>query len=85
MDLENKTIFDFTDDKEIIGKITGNTPKDYYIQNCHPVNKLEDIIDYSNIINDSELKSEAEKAWKMEKKAWDDMIDDGQQDGIIID
>ena len=85
MDLQDKTIFDFTDDKRIIEKITGNTPKDYYIQNCHPVNKLSDIVDLAFITNDTELKEAAEKAWKKAQKKWDDTIENGQQDGIIID
>lgn len=85
MDLKDKTIFDFTDDKEIIEKITGNTPKDYYIQNCHPLNKLAHLVDLAFITNDTELKESAEKAWKKAQKEWDDKIEDGQQDGVIID
>ena len=85
MDLKDKTIFDFTDDKTIIEKITGNTPKDFYIQNCHPVNKLADIVDLAYLTNDTELKTEAEKAWKNAQKEWDNTIEKGQQNGIIID
>ena len=85
MDLKDKTIFDFTDDKTIIKKITGNTPKDFYIQNCHPVNKLSDIVDLAILTNDTELKTEAEKAWKNAQKEWDNTIEKGQQNGIIID
>lgn len=85
MDLKDKTIFDFTDDKKIIKKITGNTPKDYYIQNCHPLNKLVHLVELAFIINDMELKESAEKAWKKAQKEWDDKIEEGQQDGVIID
>lgn len=84
MDLKDKTIFDFTDDKEIIETIT-NTPKDYYIQNCHPLNKLTDLVDLGSITNNTELKAAATKAWKKAQKEWDDKIEDGQQDGVIID
>ena len=85
MDLQNKTIFDFTDDKKIIEKITGNTPKDYYIQNCHPLNKLAHIVDLAFITSDTELKAVAEKEWEKAKKEWNDTIENKQQDGIIID
>ena len=85
MDLQDKTIFDFTDDKEIIGKIIGNTPKDYYLQNCHPLNRLAHLVDLAFITNDTELKESAEKAWKKAQKEWDDKIEDGQQEGVIID
>jgi hypothetical protein len=85
MDLKDKTIFDFTDDKTIIKKITGGTPKDFYIQNCHPVNKLADIVDLAYLTNDTCLKAEAEKAWKNTQKEWDNTIEKGQQNGIIID
>ena len=78
MDLQDKTIFDFTDDKEIIGKITGNTPKDYYMQNCHQLNKLAHLVDLALITNDTKLKESAEKEW-------DNKIEDGQQASIIID
>ena len=85
MDLQDKTIFDFTDDKKIIEKITGNIPKDYYINNCHPLNKLTDIVDLAVLTNNAELKTAAEKAWKKAQKEWDNEIENGQQDGVIID
>lgn len=85
MDLKDKTIFDFTDDKAIIEKITGNTPKDFYIRNCHPLNKLSDLVDLAHLTNDTKLRTEAEKAWEKAQKESDDTIEKGQQDGIIID
>lgn len=85
MDLKDKTIFDFTDDKEIIEKIAGNTPKDYYIRNCHPLNKLTDLIDLGSITNNTKLKESAEKEWKKAQKKWDDKIEESGQDNIIID
>lgn len=85
LDISNKTIYDFTDNPEIIGKITGNVPKVSYINTCHIINKMADIADYAYMIQDDELYKLATKALKIAKKEWDSIVADGLKDGIIID
>jgi len=82
--LSNKTIYDFTDDPEIIGKITGNVPKESYINSCHIINKITDIADYAYMIQDNELYKLATKALKIAQKDWDSIVANGLKDGIII-
>lgn len=47
-DLRNKTIYDFTNDPEIIKEIVGDTPKDFYIETCHIINKRQILCLFSN-------------------------------------
>jgi hypothetical protein len=83
--LRNKTIFDFTSNSEIIKKIIGKLSKDYYIKCCHFLNKLSDIENLAIMTNNPELQDAAAKEWKKARAEWDNMIENGQRDGIIID
>jgi hypothetical protein len=84
-DLSNKTIYDFTDDPKIIEKITGNVSKVSYIETCHIINKMADIVDFAYIMQDDELYKLATKALKKAQKDCDSIVADGLKDGIIID
>lgn len=85
LDLRNKTIYDFADDPEIIGEITGNAPKDSYIERCHIINKMAHIADFAYMVQDDELYRLATKALKAVQKECDSIVSDGLKDGIIID
>lgn len=84
-DLRNKTVFDFTDDDQVIKNIIGESPKDFYIRTCHFLNKLTDIQVFASLTNNEEL-LKAVSAEIVEAEAeWDDMCDDAQNDGLLID
>lgn len=84
MDLIKKTIFDFTDDKELIQQII-SVPKDYYLECAHVVNKMNDIISFAILINNDVLKEEAEKAFKEVKRDWENTVKKGAKRGLIVD
>ncbi len=84
-DLRNKTVFDFTDDDQVIKNIIGESPKDFYIRTCHHLNKLTDIQKLASLTNNEELyKAVSDEIVKAEAE-WDDMCDAAQKNGLIID
>lgn len=85
LDLRNKTIYDFTDNPEIIEEITGSVSKDFYIETCHIINKMAHIADFASLIQNDELYKLANKALKAVQKEWDSIVADGLKNGIIID
>lgn len=72
--LENKTIFDLTDNVQLLEQITGFSPLDkekvdFYCRCCHPVNKLSDIASLAVCLGDKKLESNANK---LQRKFWKD-------------
>lgn len=84
-DLRNKTVFDFTDDSQVIKSIIGESPKDFYIRTCHPLNKLSDIQVLASLTNNEELYQAVSDEIVKAESEWDQMCDDAQSDGLLID
>lgn len=85
LDLRDRTVYDFTDDFEIIKEIVGDTPEDFYIETCHIINKMADIVFFSELTCNDELYKLATKALKAVQKEWDSLVADSLKNGIIID
>lgn len=83
--LAEKTIYDFTSDSEIINRIIGNTPKDFYVRNCHVLNKLSDIKDFALLTDNAKLLELTDNALKDEQGKFDKMVSDALEEGIIVD
>lgn len=84
-DLRNRTIFDFTDNDEIIKKIIGETPKDFYIKNSHPLSKLADIQDFAFLTDNKDLYKVVADERKKAESEWEQMRSDAQDEGLLID
>lgn len=83
--LAEKTIYDFSSDSEIINRITGNIPKDFYIRKCHILNRLSDIKDFALLTDNAKLMELADKALKEEQGKYDKTVGDALKEGIIVD
>lgn len=82
---KNKTIFDFTDDSSLITEIIGEMPRDYYVENVHPVNAIADIATFAKLTNNAELEDEATQELRQVEEGWTIHLDEGMSDGVLID
>ena len=85
--LKNKTIFDFTDDEELIKKVTGRDYSlDRYLYFVHYVNRMCDVITLAQLTGNKELENKACKTNKIIVKEWrDEAIRAYREHGLIID
>jgi|GEM_PF-2529569 len=60
-DLKNKTIFDFTDDPDVIESIIGNEPREEHIARLTPRFRYYDLAELAEITNNQELADAAEE------------------------
>ena len=65
--LNNKTIFDFTDDEGLIKKVIGGLSKDYYL-NSNPFVLINGILDFARLTSNAELEKRALKTHKIVEK-----------------
>lgn len=63
-DLRNKTILDFTNDKDILDDLIGD--KDYFLSHLDETRRAMSLIDYAEYIEDKELISAVEKEFEKE-------------------
>lgn len=89
-DLQDKSIFDFCKDNNILQKILGFDISDkeqtnLYIKHAHPLNKISDIADYAYEIADNTLLQAAISYKGHLQSKIDDDMEKGLQNGIIID
>lgn len=89
-DLKQKTVFDLTDNEDLIFKTTGRKTKedkDDYIYLTHPVNRMRDIIRFCDLTGNKELEKLAQKALKIVTKEWHDSIERQEREnpGLIVD
>ena len=85
IDLKNKTIFDFTNDEDLIAKITMGVSKSYYLSEMNDISRLQDIEELSVLIGDSNLQKIATQAKKKAWDEWDKKASQYYEEGVIID
>ncbi|MBP9017630.1 MAG: hypothetical protein KBG17_07820 [Paludibacteraceae bacterium] len=64
--LRNKTIFDFTDDPEIIGELVSTLDEEIFLKGLTPEGRALSLVDYAEYIHDDELKKAVEKEFGAE-------------------
>lgn len=67
--LRNKTIFDFTDDPEIIGELVSTTDKEKFLEGLTPVGRAFSLLGYAEYIQDEKMIKAVEKEFKAELSA----------------
>lgn len=84
MDLTNKTIFDFCDDKEVRKSIIGDYSEDYY-KSLPTAVKMSHLRDYAASVNNVELFNEATAALNNAENKFEASREVAQEEGRIVD
>lgn len=69
LDLRNKTIFDFTNDVEILNEL-GYTADDSFFESLDDTKRAFSLIDYAEYIGDEQLIKAIEKEFELELSAF---------------
>lgn len=68
--LRNKTIFDFTDDPEILGELVSTPDKNTYLKGLTPAGRAFGLIDYAEYVQDERMIKAVEKEFEAELSAF---------------
>lgn len=64
--LRNKTIFDFTDDPEILEELAGTTDEKTFLKGLTPIGRAFSLLGYAEYIQDDKMIKAVEKEFKAE-------------------
>ena len=88
--LRNKSVFDFTDDKDILEAVLRFDPSDkeskkLYLEHSHPISLITGIGEYAYLTGNKELEKKVRTTFDEINNEFDEICDNAQENGVLVD